>query len=119
MFEVAVKTEFSAAHKLVGHKGPCAEIHGHNWVVEATFASKKLDNIGMVIDFADVNAELEEAKLMLDHKLINDVEPFTKLNPTAEHLAKWFFEKLKKSLPVSPTRVTVYETSSSSASYIE
>ncbi len=71
----------------------------------------------MVMDFDDVSRELGRIKGVLDHKLINDVPPFDKENPTAEKIAEWIFNELKKGLPLSPSRVTVYETDSTSASY--
>ena len=42
--------EFSSAHTLVGHSGPCKKMHGHNWKVEVEITGDKLDKIGMVID---------------------------------------------------------------------
>jgi len=117
MFEVTVKTEFAAAHRLIDHPGPCREIHGHNWKVEAAFAGAKLDKQGMVIDFADVMKELDRIKSLVDHRMINEVPPFDRINPTAENIAKWIFDELAENLPTSPARVTVHETDSTSASY--
>ncbi|GMT42353.1 MAG: 6-carboxy-5,6,7,8-tetrahydropterin synthase [bacterium] len=117
MYEITVKKSFSSAHFLRDHKGPCKNVHGHNWMVEASFASVKLDDLGMVVDFEDASKELSRVTCMLDHKLINEVPPFDVENPTAEKIAEWIFVQLEKNLPVTPSRVTVFETDSSSASY--
>ena len=117
MYEVTVKTTFCAAHQLRGHPGPCKNVHGHNWGVEACYSSEKLDEQAMVIDFADVDKELKRITGLLDHKMINDVPPFDKDNPTAEKIAEWIFNELKSSLLLPPSRVTVHETDKASASY--
>ena len=117
MYEVAVTAQFSAAHQLRGHWGPCKDLHGHNWTVEAAFASKKLDKHGMVVDFHHVKEQLERLMKLLDHKVINEVPPFTELDPTAERMAEWFFKELKASLPVPPSYVTIYETDHAWATY--
>lgn len=119
MYEISVKIEFSAAHKLTDHPGPCGEVHGHNWKIEAAFANRELDKQGMVIDFDDAMKELNKIKTLLDHKMINEVAPFDKVNPTAENIAKWIFDELKKNLPLAPSRITVHETESTAASYFE
>lgn len=117
MYEVTVTAQFSAAHQLRGHAGPCKNLHGHNWTVEAAFASQKLDEHGMVVDFHHVKAQLDRLMNMLDHKIINEVPPFTEWNPTAERLAEWFFNELLAGLTVPPSYVTIYETDTAWATY--
>jgi len=61
----------------------------------------------------------------LDHKMINDLEPFTVLNPTAENLAKYFFDECSRGLKqvtagrVGVQQVTIWETDTSTATYYE
>lgn len=117
MYEINVKTGFCAAHALRGHPGPCKNVHGHNWVVEVFYRSEKLDKQSMVIDFADVLKELKKITGLIDHTMINDVPPFDVENPTAEKIAEWIFKGLEESLYLPPSRVTVFETDNSSASY--
>lgn len=119
MYEIAVKKSFSAAHRLIGYGGQCENLHGHNWVAQVSFTAEKLDEQGMVIDFARVSKELGRITGMLDHKLINDVKPFDSVNPTAEKIAEWIFRELAKSLNMPPSRVTVSETDNASAAYYE
>ena len=51
MYSIKVEANFSSAHNLRGYKGKCEELHGHNWKVEVVVSKKKLDKIGMVLDF--------------------------------------------------------------------
>jgi 6-pyruvoyltetrahydropterin/6-carboxytetrahydropterin synthase len=118
-YEVSAKTVFSAAHRIIGHKGACKEIHGHNWSVEAVFGASKLDKLGMVMDFYDVKAEMDRLAGLFDHKTINDVPQFGGVNPTAENIAAFFFKNLKKALKVKPRIVKVFETEDTWAGYRE
>ena len=34
--------------------------------------------------------------MRLDHKYINEIPPFDKINPTSENIAKWFYQELDK-----------------------
>jgi len=117
MYDVGIKIEFSSAHFLRDFSGPCENLHGHNWKVETLFSQEKLDEQGMVIDFAVAKSELNKIISKVDHKLLNEVPPFDKINPTAENIAKWIFDELANNLPVSPSKVTVYETDECFASY--
>jgi 6-pyruvoyltetrahydropterin/6-carboxytetrahydropterin synthase len=61
----------------------------------------------------------------LDHKMMNDIEPFTVLNPTAENIAKYFFDECNEGLKkttegrVKVKQVTIWETDTSIATYYE
>lgn len=99
MFKISVTTKFAAAHKLRDYEGPCENLHGHNWLINATIATDKLDNIGMAYDFKKLKSHLKEIIERLDHQFINEVTPFDKLNPTSENIAKFIFESLAKKLP--------------------
>ena len=117
MYEIEVFLNFSAAHRLRGYKGKCENIHGHNWKVGVTVSSDKLDKIGIVADFRDVKKQLKDVLEKLDHKNLNSLAYFKKINPTSENLARFIYEKLKKRLPVSS--VSVWETDGSKATYSE
>jgi 6-pyruvoyltetrahydropterin/6-carboxytetrahydropterin synthase len=45
---------FDAAHRIVGHPGKCAWLHGHTYHLELTVSSEALDPLGMVMDFDDL-----------------------------------------------------------------
>ncbi len=116
---ISVTTAFSAAHRLPGHPGPCAGMHGHNFEVTAELAAETLEG-GMVADFVDVRAALDAATAGLDHACLNDHPELSP--PTAEVLAAWIFARLRERLAdgrVRVARVTVVESRGLSASYAE
>ena len=118
MFEICVKSDFSAAHKLRGYKGKCEALHGHNWKVEVYVLSPALDKIGMVVDFKELKAALNSVLRKLDHSYVNNLPYFTKVNPTSENMAKYIFEQLQpKFKDARVSRVTVWESDSSAASF--
>ncbi|HOX54017.1 MAG: 6-carboxytetrahydropterin synthase QueD [Candidatus Omnitrophica bacterium] len=120
MFEVRVESNFSSAHRLRGYKGKCEELHGHNWKVEAFIQSENLDKIGMVVDFHHLKNLLKSVLNKLDHKFLNDVDYFKKVNPTSENIAKYIYDQLRsKDKKLGLTKVTVWESDTSYASYIE
>ncbi len=57
--------------------------------------------------------------------MINDIEPFTTINPSAENLAKYFYDESNTRLKsvtsgrVRVKNVTVYETDTTTATYSE
>ncbi|UCE71551.1 MAG: 6-carboxytetrahydropterin synthase QueD [Nitrospiraceae bacterium] len=122
MFELMIETQFSSAHQLRGYKGKCEALHGHNWRVQVTVASDKLNDIGIVVDFHDLRSVTNEVIHSLDHAFLNDVFPFTEINPSSENIAKWIYESIKKKLTVRDcdlSSVTVWENETASATYYE
>ena len=93
MFEVTVDDSFAAGHYLRNYKGKCENPHGHNYKVRVTLAGKELDKAGLLLDFKDLREVMKHAIDRLDHQMINDLEPFTVLNPSAENLAKYFYDQ--------------------------
>lgn len=45
---------FEAAHRLLGHKGKCARLHGHSYVATVVLSGRGLDEHGMLVDFGDM-----------------------------------------------------------------
>ena len=125
MFEVTVEETFAAGHFLRNYKGKCENPHGHNYKVRVTLAGQELDAAGLLLDFKDLREVMRPMIDRLDHQMINELEPFTELNPSAENLAKYFFDetnvRLKKTTHgrVRVKDVTVYETDSTTAKYSE
>lgn len=127
-FRLGVRAHFDAAHFLRGHKGKCAGMHGHRWDVEVVFSSitsdkgdTYLDDLGMVVDFSDLKALVHEEASRYDHMLLNEHEPFTAENPTAENISYRLFCHIKEKLPEKAVlcRVTVWESPEQWASYEE
>jgi 6-pyruvoyltetrahydropterin/6-carboxytetrahydropterin synthase len=122
MFQVSVEETFSAGHALRGYRGKCENVHGHNYRVRVTVEGPQLDSIGLLCDFTEVKQTLREIIGRLDHQFINDLEPFRIVNPSAENLAKYFYEEVTRHLTALPAgaRVTdtiVWETDTASAQY--
>lgn len=123
MYRAGVKRRFSAAHRLEGHPGKCASLHGHTWMVEAIFTAQELDGLGMTIDFDRAAELLEQAIAPYDHTYLNELVRFADLNPTAENVARAIFEDITGDLAtrypgVSLETVTVWESPDSWASYV-
>ena len=120
MFEVSVEYSFAAGHALRGYKGKCENVHGHNYKVRVTVGGEKLNPIGLLIDFSDLRAAVKGLVERFDHHFLNDVEPFTETNPSAENLACYLGIELQRKIKdqgLSVSNVTVWETDTTSASY--
>ncbi len=121
MYELTVKAEFEAAHFIKNYPGKCARLHGHNWIVEAVAKGGELNELGILIDFKILKAELNKVLDEFDHQYLNELKIFAKKNPTAEILAKVIFEKLSASEIFSGknklTAIKVYETPKSCVTY--
>jgi len=121
MYELSVTSSFSSAHHLCGYGKPCEQVHGHNWKVTAVVRCDALDGIGIAIDFKVLRGKLREVLAELDHRDLNETEPFRKTNPSAENLARFVFEHLSAKLaggPAGLARVVVQENEDSSAAYV-
>lgn len=105
MYELIVETHFGAAHRLRGYDGECENLHGHNWHLTVRLAGEKLNGLGMVMDFKEVKDLLNRVLDRLDHRYLNEVEPFDRLNPTTEHIAEYVARELSGQLP-EPVRVS-------------
>ena len=124
MFEVSVELTFAAGHSLREYKGKCENVHGHNYRVRVTAEGPKLNSIGLIVDFVELKKETRAIVDRLDHQYINDLEPFTVLNPSAENLAKYFYDELMKTFTghngtaaVRISEVKIWETDTSTARY--
>ena len=125
MYEVTAEDTFAAGHYLRDYKGKCENPHGHNYKVQVTLQGRELDRAGLLLDFKDLKNVMKHVIDYLDHQMINDLEPFTRLNPSAENLAKYFYDetnvKLKQATDgrVGVKQVTIWETDTSIARYYE
>jgi 6-pyruvoyltetrahydropterin/6-carboxytetrahydropterin synthase len=125
MYEITVEDTFAAGHYLRNYKGKCENPHGHNYKVRVTLAGKELDKAGLLLDFKDLREVMKHVIERLDHQMINDIAPFTGLNPSAENLAKYFYEETNGRLKavtqgrVFVRDVTIFETDTTTAKYSE
>lgn len=120
MFTLCVKDSFAAAHRLVGYKGKCEELHGHNFAVEVFMSGESLGGDGMLVDFQTIKANLQKVLDVLDHKYINDIPFFAERVASAEYIAMYIFTEMENLMSggrVSVSRVTVWESEKACASY--
>ena len=124
MFEVRVEADFAAAHFLKDYNGKCENLHGHNYKVFAHVRGKNLNEGGMLLDFSKLKDALRKTCKILDHTNLNNF-PFFNQNPSAEKIALFIFENIKKELNESKDiqkepflyAVDVFETETSRARY--
>jgi len=125
MYEVTVDRSFAAGHYLRNYKGKCENPHGHNYKVRVTLCGKELDRAGLLLDFKDLKDVMRDVIERVDHQMLNDIEPFTRLNPSAENIARYFYDETSKRLKsltngrVSVKDVTIWETDATTARYSE
>ena len=125
MYEVTVEDSFAAGHYLRDYKGKCENPHGHNYKVRVTLRGAQLDKAGLLLDFKDLKEVMKGVIDRLDHQMLNDIQPFTSLNPSAENIARYFYDQASARLQsvtngrVEVKDVTIWETDTTTARYSE
>jgi len=121
-YTLKILTDFASAHTLRDYPGACARMHGHNWKVEVEVSARQLDAIGMGVDFRVIKQATRDVAERLDHRYLNELEPFTQVNPTAENIAAYFHRELSAKLNndrVQVHAVTLWETERACVRYVE
>ena len=119
MFTIRKLMRFEAAHVLSSsYSKACQRVHGHSYVVELFFKSKRLNNDGMVLDFGEVKDVAGPLIGKWDHTLITPQDFPGGLNPTAEHMAEYLYKEIKTSISMV-SKVRVHETATGWAEYSE
>ena len=121
MFHIYIKTHFSAGHHLRDYPGNCEHPHGHNWNVKIEVLSSMLTPVGITVDFLDLDKILWQVIGPFDHNNFNDFPPFDTINPTAENVAKYFYDEVKKKLPadINMDKISIWETEQYLVEYFE
>ena len=120
---VSRRESFNAAHELRNPElseaenrrlyGKCANLHGHNYVLEVVVAGAIDPATGYVVDLKRLSDVISRRIIEdVDHRNLNtDVPWLDGLIPTAENLAVAFWERLETVLPGGSLRtVRVWET---------
>lgn len=118
-FEITATRTFSAAHQLRLPDGSLEPMHGHNWRVKLTVSSDRLDALGTVMDFHELERLVDIITRPMHNRHLNELSPFdSELNPSAENVAYHVARSLA-GLPdgVRVARVEVWETDENSAVY--
>ncbi len=122
-FSVRVEARFEAAHYLREYRGISEPLHGHSYKVEATLAARGggVDSDAIAVDFVSAKRKLEALSKKLDYGCINDVVPFTEINPSAENIASWFHRELSAAVAdenAIVTAVTIWEGPVNSVTFV-
>lgn len=128
-----------AGHRVWGHESKCAHLHGHSYSLELTVCAEQLDSLGRIIDFGVVKDVVGSwVDTHWDHNvLLHPEDPLIGVlaqaengrapwimsygNPTAENIAREFFEistDLLKQHQIIVTKARVYETPNCWADYV-
>jgi len=121
-YQLKVVTEFASAHTLRDYPGACSRMHGHNWKLELEVMTTALNEVGMGVDFKKMKTAAKEVGGELDHRYLNDLEPFKKINPTAENIAAYMFREISQKLnnnTIKVCAVTLWETERACVRYSE
>jgi 6-pyruvoyltetrahydropterin/6-carboxytetrahydropterin synthase len=134
---IKTTANISASHTLKDHTGDCRNLHGHNYKVDVSITTRRLQDDGMLIDFGDVKRIL----MRYDHAFICNLDNqfdvdlsdvctqhgakvvYVNKNTTAENLSKLFAEEIMLNLDTSIvdefTRIDVHvwETDKHCSSY--
>src|SRR5262249_17743081 len=125
MYEVTVEDSFAAGDYLRKYKRKCEKPHGHNYKVRGTLRGAELDKARLLLEFKDLKEVMKHGIDRLDHQMLNEIEPFTSMNPSAENLAKYFYDQANARLRsltngrVAVGDVTIWETDTTTARYSE
>ena len=121
MFEVTVEETFAAGHALRNYHGKCENLHGHNYRVRVTLQGAELDSIGLLVDFVQVKKLMQTVVDRLDHQFLNELPPFDAQNPSAENIARYFYDEISGGLRgdgrVTLRQIKIWETDTTSATY--
>ena len=125
MYELTVEREFSSGHYLRNYQGRCENPHGHNYKVKITLIGSELDQAGLLLDFKLLKQVMRPVIDRIDHQMLNDLEPFKTVNPSAENIACYFYQETSQQLSdmtggrVRVKDCTIWETDTTSATYYE
>ena len=121
MYEVSVDETFAAGHALRAYHGKCENVHGHNYRVRVTLQGEQLDSAGLLVDFVELKRVLRAIIDRLDHTFLNDIPPFDELNPSAENMARYFYDEMVQGLGAGNAarvaEVKIWETDTATAAY--
>ena len=122
-FTVRVEARFESAHFLREYRGISEPLHGHSYKVEADREGRGggVASDAIAVDFVSAKRKLEQLAKRLDYACINDVPPFTEINPSAENIAEWFARELQTAVADEDAvvvAVTIWEGPVNSVTYV-
>lgn len=121
MYELMVRRDFVAQHFLtVPNCGPENEWHSHHFEVEVTLTGERLNENGYLVDIVEVKDGIDDLVSRYRDHTLNDLPEFEGLNPSIEHFARIFCEKLQSAITasnLSGMSVRIWEDEEAWASY--
>lgn len=112
-FTIRCHATFEAAHHLRNYVGGPEPAHGHSWKVEVALGTDGLGSYDLSVDFVPTERLVRDLAARLHDRDINTVPPFDVRNPTAENVALWFADEVRKAGVLSDgarlEEVTVWE----------
>lgn len=114
-FEITTTRHFAAAHQLRLYDGSLEPLHGHNWKLTVTVAAERLDAIGVVMDFHELERLVDAVVRPMHNRHLNELEAFAELNPSTENVAWHVGTSLRLPESVRLKSVEVWETAENSA----
>lgn len=109
-YRVIVKSSFSAAHRVLLPSGEWEPLHGHNYKVEVCVIGDNLQKNDMLIDFFDLKKVVENVILNLHNTNLNENPSLSGVIPTAENVARFIFDSIKKNINYDVEYVKLDET---------
>jgi 6-pyruvoyltetrahydropterin/6-carboxytetrahydropterin synthase len=122
VYELKIVSQVAAAHQLREFQGKCEQLHGHNWKIEVYVTGDTLGEDGLLIDFGLIKKGTKKVLGELDHKFLNELEPFKKENPSSENIARYIYESLSHTLnndAIRISKVSAWESDTACATYME
>src|SRR4051812_34106579 len=114
-FEITTTREFSAAHQLRLLDGVMEPLHGHNWRVKVVVWAARLDGMGVVMDFHELERLMGDVIGPMHNRNLNELGAFASMNPSAENVALHIAGSIVLPKSVKLLSVEVWETSENSA----
>ena len=120
MWEIRVESTFSARHAIRYPNGEVEDPHDHAWNVEVRYAGPCLDDHGLLVDFVQAKHDLDSVLNKLDGTNLNTNPVLDGRNPTAELVARFVYDDLRRCLdrPDNVVCVVVEETPGCRACYL-
>ena len=95
-FIVRCRATFEAAHHLVDYVGGPEPVHGHSWTVEVALGVDRLGAYDLSVDFVPTEALVKDLAARLQNRDLNTVPPFDRKNPSAENVALWIADEIRR-----------------------
>jgi len=122
VYELKIVSQVAAAHQLREFQGKCEQLHGHNWKIEVYVTGDTLGEDGLLIDFGLIKKDTKKVLDELDHKFLNELEPFKKENPSSENIARYIYKSISHTLnndAIRISKVSAWESDTACATYME